>query len=735
MTDIPLALLSLLELGSLSMLGWLAAGVLPWLITLWSRQQQQETPWAAVELLRDAVRRRSRLIHFQQWLLLALRTAIIVLVALAVAEPAWSPAVISSVGKGPTHHVLVVDLSYSMSCQSEGQTRLARAQQLARQRIASGNSGDAFSIISWAEQGASVVCRLTFDPSLARSAIDSLSILHTGASLPAALRSAQGVIERAKKQAPSLVHHRVTLLSDLGRNTWTDPQLSTESGRALCRSLAEQAELVVYDVGDNQREQVAVTSLRIEPPTVLQDQPVSVLATLRSFDSRSWSNLPIELSIDGTIVAQQQIDLASNGEAQVPFSYRFADAAEHLLQVSVVDPSSEKTDPLSVDNRRWLVVDARPSLRVACISGRAGAADDLVRALAPQSQHTGNRLSAIAGRQVDLVGVGQLLDLDFTSYDALLLCNLATLTPDEVQRLSHYVRGGGGLVLLLGDAVVPEQYNRVFQVDQGDSLLPVRIGALSPAGEYRFDPLEYQHPLVSPFRGQENSGLLTTTISQYFRLQHLTDRPTIETALGFSTEDPAIVVDRSGLGRVAVVAIPGSLASRTEGGSPWSSFAVSPSFLPIVRELVDYVVGSSGLDRLNRLVGEPLVCPLDPEQALGRITAELPDGSHLLLPTPGEQDQGLVLFGETWQSGVYKIHSDEQQLGRFAVNLDTRESNLATIELADLPEGISSTDSASTETLLTSGGSIALAPALLATALVLLLLELVVAWQMGRAWG
>src|SRR4051812_48548838 len=101
--------------SNLAMLGWLAAAAAPLLIHLWSRRRYREVPWAAITFLLAAMRRSSRRIQLQQWLLLAVRTLIIVLVVLAVAEPYG----IGSLGNGPhgaaVHHVLVIDGSYSMA--------------------------------------------------------------------------------------------------------------------------------------------------------------------------------------------------------------------------------------------------------------------------------------------------------------------------------------------------------------------------------------------------------------------------------------------------------------------------------------------------------------------------------------------------------------------------------------------------------------------------------------------
>src|SRR5688572_7109821 len=100
--------------GNLAMLGWLAAAAAPLLIHLWSRHRFREVQWAAVQFLLAAMRKNARRIQLQQWLLLALRTLLIVLVVLAVAEPYGQGLVAGGSASAPTHKVLVIDSSYSM---------------------------------------------------------------------------------------------------------------------------------------------------------------------------------------------------------------------------------------------------------------------------------------------------------------------------------------------------------------------------------------------------------------------------------------------------------------------------------------------------------------------------------------------------------------------------------------------------------------------------------------------
>ncbi|GAG23948.1 unnamed protein product, partial [marine sediment metagenome] len=128
--DLPIFAFGLVNLW---MLGWLAAAAVPILIHLWTRQRYRETPWAAMKYLLAAIHRHTRRMRFEQWLLLAIRTLLIVLLVLAVAEPFLRDTTFASISGGRTHRVLVIDASYSMAYKPGQKSRFDRAKELARQ--------------------------------------------------------------------------------------------------------------------------------------------------------------------------------------------------------------------------------------------------------------------------------------------------------------------------------------------------------------------------------------------------------------------------------------------------------------------------------------------------------------------------------------------------------------------------------------------------------------------------
>jgi len=706
-------LLAAFEFLSLPMLGWLAAAALPWLIHRWNRRQHRTTSWAAVDLLLIAVGQRSRQVKLQQWLLIAVRTAILVLVALAAAEPMLQHWALGSSGIGRSHTIIILDQSYSMGLRTQETSRLERAKAQARQLVESRRSGDVFSVIGWAQASDNVLGRPTTDVSLVLSAISSLTQTEEIAELSVATRAAQVALERAKSKMPSLDRHEVIFFSDLARNTW----LTRLEVQSQLEELSERARLTVVDVGEGHQENVAIVDLAVEPKILMSGREVSVVATLQCFGDSVWNDLDIELSIDGQTVGTKKMSLSAADISTVRFVHQFEDEGPHTVQVAVAD----EVDKLSIDNRRWLVVEVRPQLRVACIAGKPGAADDIARALAP------NKLSDELAQTIfpEIFHLSQLGSLDLTEYDAVFLCSTADLNQHESDKLTRFVKAGGGLAVFLDGQTLTESFAR---------LLPVVVHEVVPEGEFYFDALAYAHPITEPFRGNENAGLLKVAVMKYCRLEIKPEHPSVESVLAFDSGDPALVVEPLRLGRVAVLAIPSSLAVSPDEQNPWSSFAVSPSFLPVMRELLANLVRSSWLKDRNYQVGQSAAIAWDLSRRKTQVTVRRPDGTEQVLRTPAAEEQGKILISETPSSGIYQVDAAGELIARFAVNLDPLESDLSSINPQELPTFIAPGPKISSVADSIRTADFSFAPSLLASAAVLLLAELALACWLGRGW-
>lgn len=662
------------------MLAWLAAAAAPLIIHLLSRRRYRETEWAAMQYLLAAVRKNARRIRIEQWLLLAIRTALIVLVAFALAEPYLSQAGLKMMSGGRTHKVLVLDASFSMAFRTNDKTRFDRALELASRIVTESSQGDGFTLVLLASPPRVVVGTPVFEQQDFLQELSKVRVLDTDADLPGTLAKIEEVLGAAHREYARLSRDEVYFLTDLGRNTWV-PDLRGPAALAVFRSrserLAASANLIVADLGQDGAENIAVTAVRpLEPYiAVARDTPLEI--ELHNFGRQARPRQLVELFVDGRRAGETRVDLPPDGSATAVLNYRFDAPADHSVEIRA------SGDALDVDNHRWLALPVVSHLRVLCVNGKPaggdfqGATDYLMVALAPNGP-TDER-SVI---RPEVSTERALAETDLSQYDCVFLCNVAQFTAGEARVLETYLRGGGGVVVFLGDQVRTENYNRLLGGEKnGVDLLAARLGDAVPVRReepYLFNALAYRHPIVAPFRGRDRAGLLTAPTYEYIKLKPHDDA---KVALVFTSGDPAVVERELISGRTILVA--------TSADASWTGWPMWPSYVPIVQELVAAAVRGR-LDERSLMVGQTLSGTLAAAGGDLVVTVEPPGEEPQTARATASDGSAHWSFAAIDRSGLYSVDLGPPVLKHelYAANIGTTESNLTRVNLDALREEV-----------------------------------------------
>src|ERR1700676_1136148 len=130
--------------------GTLAAGI-PVALHLFFRSRYRTVPWAAMKFLLTSIEQTSRRLRFQELLLLLLRCAVLILLALALARPLST--VVRGAGQGDAvDAVFVVDTSFSRGAAAGALSRLGRAKEAALKVIDQLPSHSTVQIITCADR-------------------------------------------------------------------------------------------------------------------------------------------------------------------------------------------------------------------------------------------------------------------------------------------------------------------------------------------------------------------------------------------------------------------------------------------------------------------------------------------------------------------------------------------------------------------------------------------------------
>ena len=676
----PAFILAFGTFGSIWMLLWGLGAVVPVVIHLWSRRRHQEVPWAAMEYLLAALKNNARRMRIEQLLLLAVRVGILLLLALALADPFVSRFAglgQSLVRRGHTHRVLVLDGSFSMAARQGPLSRFQHAKQLAVELVENGTQGDGFTVVLAGDRPEAIIASPAFDPGDVIEEIEAVELPHAGMDLSATIRIVRGVIAGAAEEHPRLTDTKVSFLTDLQRNGWSEA--TAPAGRDSLARLAESASLELYDVAGDRVDNVAVTAVAQLDALATVAEPTAFRAVVRNFGAESRDPLTVEMLVDGRRAGSQTVRLEPQGQKAVSFKHRFLEPGEHAVEIRTAD------DLLPIDDRRFCSVPVRTSIGVLCVAGQQRAGHFLARALEPAP-------GANSKIRVQVVPETALLELDLGQFDSVFLMNIGRFGADESGVLRDFLAGGGGLVFFLGDRVDPENYNRLLAPGQDPArVLPGRIGKVSiapPIGRH-FDPKRYDHPIVEPFRGTSRT-LEVPTIWRHFPLTPF-EPSHARTALWLDNGDAMILTEHLGGGRVVLCATGAddSLDRSTDPATPWNNLATSRSFVALAQRILEYSLGARVQAR-NLSVHQDMTSTSPMHNVDRSLTVTDPGGETQRIRMAIDADRARWTFSDTRRCGIYSVELPEPAgtSELFAVNVDTRESDLERVEAEELPPGM-----------------------------------------------
>ncbi len=723
--------------GALPMLQFgIAATALPILIHLLNRRKYREMRWAAMRFLVAAMKKNQRRIKVEQWLLLLIRTLVILAAVLAMAKPLLESLGAIALPGQRTHRVLVLDGSLSMAYQPSDKNRFEQAKALAIQLVRDSRRGDVLSVVLMADPPRVVVgdASPSANGDEVRKEIESLTLPHGGTDLVATLGAIDRVLE-----VSSLPRKEVIFVTDLQAASWrTGPGSAEAIKAAVARLNVRRAQSVVIDLGKDGGENRAVTDLRLDSPIVTLGGPApKVIATVHNFGPRPASDFKARLLVDGQLGPDQSVpEIPVGGDATFAFSPTFTAPGDHLIEVRIDD------DPLMLDNRRRLAVPVREFVRVLLVDGQPKAesfqseTDYLAQALNPEVKSSGSASQVRA----EVVNESQLGSRDLTPFDAVVLCNVAQFTGAEVTSLDAYLKQGGGLVVFGGEQVIVDNYNQRLFAD-GRGLLPASYGpvvgdAQKKQGAVEFDAKDYKHPIVNLFDGADSNviaGLTGAKTWAYHRLKLPDDQPgRARVALWFSSGDPAIIEASHHRGKVIQVA--------TSADADWTTWPLHQSYPPVMEQVV-LQAASGRLAERNVRVGQPFDQALPASAAGTSVEVNRPDEARAAAKLTAAGDVSVFHYEETDLSGAYRAKFGPPLAVEsiFAANPDPGESDPAKLDRAGLASAVPGwafTYLTNWKDLTGNASSVGrrgeLHRPLLFALLILLIVESVAAWRFGH---
>jgi hypothetical protein len=654
-----------------------AAVSIPIILHFFYRARYRRLPWAAMTFLKQAIEQTSRRVRFQEIILLVLRCAVLLLLALAIARPTFSGA--TAAGRGESvDAVFVFDTSYSMGAQDGEKTRLDRAKDAALAVIDNLPPNSTVQIFGNSDRTVALGPVTPGNLDQARQIVQGVDLTSLASDLLPGLSEAYTALDRGAG-----ANKEVYLFGDMQKLGWDRQSAAI---RAKCEEIKSRATLLLVRCGnfDRQLHNVSVTDITYPGgiPHTGTRMPFTVL--LRNAGKEPVKNVSVTLEVDGRPLDTEADAVDEIGPGQtfpVTLTAKLDQAGPRVITAKV------KTDDVPGDNRLDKIIPVREQVRVVIVDG----APDLRDPKDAASHFVRNALLPVAENQIDdyfvrvtVVPADEAGPALLGNCDVCFLLNVPSSNADHpgipglskefVDRLAEFVKAGGGLVVGCGDRVIPARYNQVFG-SGGAKLLPFdldEVAEAKPDEPFRIAPDTAEAvSYLARFRDEP-----FRTVTADVDVTRVVGVRTAENSAGqvllrLADQKPFVTAKVIGEGEVIFVA--GSLDMK------WGNWpAKAGSFLSFVQFTLAHLTGKAARGA-NRIAGEPIV--YNPPEASKNFDLIRPDGKRVKLgqATGGEAGKHLTVTApDTPVAGVYRIvadGADEVTAPRFAVAPDLRETD------------------------------------------------------------
>jgi hypothetical protein len=598
---------------------WFLAGAAAVTLPIWLHllKQHKTTPLPFSSLMFFEKRTQSSIKHrrLKYLLLFALRVALLILLALAFANPFIQTSGVAAKG-GKKLVAFAIDNSYSMR---QG-GRLDRAKQQAMQALSSMGGEDTGVILAFGS-AVQLMNEATNDRPILRGAIQAIQPSDSRGSYAELSRSLRSIAQSA--HMPVEAH----LFSDMQKSSWP-------SNFADAR-LADGTKLVFHPLADKRIPNFAVETVNA-PRRIYDPKKVRVQATLVGYGTEKASKR-VALVLNNKEIASKQVDVPAGGRASVEFLTLEAPYGMNRGEIRIAP-----ADDFPSDDRLYFSVE-RADPRHILFVYEAGKPKGLLY------YRTALDASNEAAFALESATVEQVANISPSKFSLVVLSDVASIPAAFESALEKYVRSGGAVMIALGRMSAMHKRVPVFGEAIDDTRYSSREGERFQSAVY-IDPA---HPAV-----RRNHQWDTVKFYQSIKVEP--GKSKIVARL--SDETPLLLEKQIGEGRVLV------FASTFDNIS--NDFPLHPAFVPFVAETANYL---AGLDdgSPNFVAGSFIELRSSREQG-SAVEVLDPAGKRALTLDEAARAQTMMLTSE----GFYDVRRPSGRHELVAVNADRRESDL-----------------------------------------------------------
>lgn len=651
---------------------WMLLGglgiALPILAHLLNRHEIRRTDWAAMQFLNRNVRVRSRQIRLRDLLLLCLRCLALLLLVFALARPIWKGGDSSLLpGEARAGVVIALDASFSMEHGGEDSTRFERALEQVKVISEQIKPGDPVTLILLGGKDEVLIRNMAFDSERFNDLLLTAKVAPVGLDLdrvPKRLKELLDDMEAPKKE--------VYFITDVQARDWRRSSVRFHETLSELRNDAEVFLVPVPGAPAN----LAVTELNLVSGVLRKGTIARYQASVHNYGEVPVLDVAVQCRVEGVQIDSKRIPVIAAGASEtVSLFVPFHNAGATRITAEITG------DLLPSDNVRRVVAVVRDRVSVLCVDGSGGAAGRLIMA-ALLARGDGAEDEDYVVRSVPWL---TLPAEPLEEVDVLIFADVPEITPEQVTQLSRHVRNGNGLVWFAGPNVKTAAWNE--RMTSGTNpLLPAKLGApvdtrTSDGAGRPLDPAMPDHSVCLPLQSLPEDLFSET---RFLMRTEVEPSPSSFPLLGLAGVSAPILLEHS-LGRGHVFQF------TTSADTSWNNMALTPVFPMLMQQIVNYLAGREF--EQPRLVGDSLSLSYVEQPDASDAVFDTPSKESMSVPVREHRDQFVAMLENAGEAGFYLARVSVQAPGMpIAVNVDSRESDVASLSASDLNKNLEGTD-------------------------------------------
>lgn len=512
-----------------------------------------------------------------------------------------------------------------------------RARQSARNFVNDAASDEHLAVLLFS-RNYQVLMPLKSDRGEAATVVDAMQPGLDSTDYLQAIQAADAILKDAGRG-----QHRIYLISDFHDAGW--------NRAAPPVRIAPDVKLLPIDVSDAKTANLAVSGVVADAVVYAQKYDGKAIARIGNYGSEDVDTV-IEMKLNDLPVERKPVKLGAGGTQNIEFTSFNVPEGSNRATVEVTG------DTFGLDNRFFFTIRRDNQTRVLAIETAARGRSESF--FLQQSLAAGeNNQHALTLRTAGSVNPAEL-----DPYRVVILNDATDINEGLASALRTFVERGGGLILAAAKHTDASEFNGML-----GSIAPAQLGEVVQSRAYALmSQVKTDHPIFGAFA---SSGRLTST--RVYGYHRATAKDGSLTIAALDDGSPIVIEGSAGRGKVLLVT--------TTLDTSWNDLPLTPMFLPLVRQMLEYLGGREAASSYT--IGQAFTTPADKDGSLPAVDS--PGGKRVDdLRKNSVGGQSL----DAGEIGFYRLrYRDRDEY--VAVNLDTKESDLTKLNVEELVASIS----------------------------------------------